>query len=95
MKSTLRALSRSSRPLRTVVVSGQYSRCLSGGGNAAAATIAGLTGGMPNPFENIHQKIAGRQRFYKTVDVRPVDASDTNTKVCMWWNIVAEYIWLQ
>jgi hypothetical protein len=39
--------------------------------------------GVPSQvFENIHQKVAGRQRFYKLVDVRPVDESRTDTKVC-------------
>lgn len=27
----------------------------------------------PNQFENVHQRIAGRQRFYKHVDVKAVD----------------------
>lgn len=37
---------------------------------------------QPSALSQVHQKIAGRQRFYKLVDVSPVDSSSDKTEAC-------------
>lgn len=44
-------------------------------------TVRCVSSEIVSSFENTHQKIAGRQRFYKFVDVKPFIDGDSKTKV--------------